>query len=232
MNRFSSRSVLPEKMDQPGVPPAEIHIALKELEIINRLLGGYAVMSDALKKFCIKGKVLKVVDIGSGGGDMIRACSRWAFNKNYPVMFCGIDMNPEMTRYSIRKTRPHPSVQFITMNVFDPALNNLEADIFMNSLFCHHFDTPDLEKLVRILYINAKVGVIINDLHRHWFAYHSIKIITALFSRSSLVKYDGPVSVLRSLTRNEWKEILERAGISKYTIRWKWAWRWQILLYK
>lgn len=232
MIRFKSRSVLPEKMDQPGVSSEEIHKALKELSIINRLLGGYSVMLSALNKICSKDKHYKIVDVGSGGGDMVRQCNKWAVQKNYPLIFYGIDMNKEMTEYAIANLPSDASIKFMTMNVFDPGIKVLNPDIFMNSLFCHHFDDDDLETLVRNLFENARVAVIINDLHRHWFAFYSIKFITSLFSKSYLVKYDGPLSVLRSLTRKEWKIILNKAGISKYSIQWKWAWRWQIILYK
>ena len=50
MPDFSQRSTLPEKMDQPGVPEDEIQQALRELEVVNTKLGGYAVILNALNK--------------------------------------------------------------------------------------------------------------------------------------------------------------------------------------
>jgi hypothetical protein len=74
--------------------------------------------------------------------------------------------------------------------------------------------------------------VVINDLHRHWLACYLIKYITAFFSKTYLVKYDAPLSVARSLTRQEWVSMLEQAGLKKYSIKWMWAWRWQIIIPK
>jgi hypothetical protein len=53
-----------------------------------------------------------------------------------------------------------------------------------------------------------------------------------LFSKSYLVKNDAPLSVLRGFSRNEWKILMEKAGIKNYKIKWKWAFRWLILVEK
>ncbi|MBA4057205.1 MAG: SAM-dependent methyltransferase, partial [Marivirga sp.] len=72
---------------------------------------------------------------------------------------------------------------------------------------------------------------IINDIHRHSLAYYSIRLLTKVFSKSSMVKFDAPLSVRRAFTKKELLEILNEAGIKKYTIQWKWAFRWQVLVF-
>jgi L-rhamnose mutarotase len=44
------------------------------------------------------------------------------------------------------------------------------------------------------------------------------------------VKNDGPISVLRSFKKKEWIAILQKAGITNYTIHWKWAFRYLIIV--
>jgi hypothetical protein len=56
-------------------------------------------------------------------------------------------------------------------------------------------------------------------------------LITKLFSRSSMVKFDAPLSVLRGFKKKELTEILQKASIEHYTLRWKWAFRWQLIIY-
>ncbi|MCH5683887.1 hypothetical protein LWM68_06210 [Niabella sp. W65] len=70
----------------------------------------------------------------------------------------------------------------------------------------------------------------INDLHRHTLAWWSIKILTAIFSRSYLVKNDAPVSVLRGFRKREWQQLFKKAGIEA-TVSWQWAFRY-LILYK
>lgn len=226
------RSTLPEKMDQPGVPEAEINQALRELEIINTWLGGYALTLDAVKKLGQLPERFTVMDIGCGGGDLLRELSSYLKQRNYKATLIGVDRNPLMTTRATKQCAAYTDIKFVTADVFDPSLNNLSPDIVMSTLFCHHFDDADLVALMKRQYELASTAVIVNDLHRHPFAYHSIKLITKYFSKSYLVKYDAAVSVARSLKRNEWEKILAKAGITDYEMRWRWAWRWQIIIRK
>jgi SAM-dependent methyltransferase len=232
MPDFSVRTLLPEKMDQSGVSPDETRQALRELEKINDLLGGYHVILDALSRIEWKEQTMTIVDFGCGGGDMLRAVAGWAIHHKKKVNLIGVDWNPVMTDYAAMQSNELSNISYITKSVFDDELLKLNADITMNSLFCHHFNDEELVELIKRMNKIAKRAVIINDLHRHWFAYYSIKVITRLFSKTYLVKYDGPLSVARSLTRKEWNKILLSSGISKYNIRWMWAWRWQIIINK
>ena len=232
MPDFSKRTLLPEKMDQPGVAADETRKALSELEVVNKLLGGYQVILDALKHLEWNNQLVTIMDLGIGGGDMLRAIASWAEKNKVKLNLVGVDWNPVMIDYATAHSKNFPNIKYITMNVFDDRLLNEKADIVMNSLFCHHFDNKELIELVKRMYRLASRTVIINDLHRHWFAYYSIKFITAIFSKTYLVKYDGPLSVARSLTRNEWREILSKAEIKNYSIWWMWAWRWQIIINK
>jgi hypothetical protein len=79
---------------------------------------------------------------------------------------------------------------------------------------------------------NSSVGFFINDLHRQPLAYYFIKLATKLFSKSSLVKNDAPLSVLRGFKKKEWESIFERAGIQNYSIKWKWAFRYLVTNFK
>jgi len=173
MPDFSVRTLLPEKMDQPGVDPQEIRQALHELEVINKLLGGYHVILDALEKIDLPQQDLTIMDLGCGGGDMLRSISGWAIKKKLSVKLVGVDWNPVMTEYASSKSKNNSNVTFKTMNVFDDELLSEKADITMNSLFCHHFDNRELVELIKRMYRLASKAVIINDLHRHWFAYYS-----------------------------------------------------------
>jgi hypothetical protein len=44
-----------------------------------------------------------------------------------------------------------------------------------------------------------------------------------------MVKHDAPLSVLRAFTKRELVEILEKAGLIDYRIKWRWAFRWQVI---
>ncbi|MDQ2657524.1 MAG: SAM-dependent methyltransferase, partial [Bacteroidota bacterium] len=67
-------------------------------------------------------------------------------------------------------------------------------------------------------------------IHRHWLAYYSIKWLTRMFSKSAMVRHDAPLSVHRAFRKSELEEILRRAGLVDYKIKWRWAFRWQVIV--
>ena len=76
---------------------------------------------------------------------------------------------------------------------------------------------------------NARLGFVVNDLHRHWLAYHSISILTRFFSRSHLVRHDARLSVAKGFSKQELQSIFRIPDGKKVTIDWRWAFRWQMI---
>ncbi len=96
-------------------------------------------------------------------------------------------------------------------------------------MFCHHLKDDELIELFTCIKQYAKIGFVINDLHRHWFAYYSIKFLTRLLNGSSLVRNDAPLSVLRGFKNSELKKILQKAEVKNVDLKWMWAFRYLII---
>ncbi len=110
------------------------------------------------------------------------------------------------------------NVVFLISDYRNADLKNTRPDIIFSSLFCHHFTDEELVEMLQWMETNSEIGFFINDLHRHSMAYHFIKIMSRLFSKSYLVKNDAPLSVLRGFKKKEWKKIFRKARISNYSI--------------
>ena len=123
-------------------------------------------------------------------------------------------------------------MSFILKDVLKDEFNENEFDFVISSLFTHHFEDEKWSILIKKMMHSSKKAVIINDLHRHPLAYYSIGILTQLFSKSPMVKHDSKVSVMRSFKKKELETLLEKAGAKNYTIKWMWAFRWQVIIYK
>ena len=230
---FSHRSVAIEIMDDLDCHGAVVHQTLRELEVINRWLGGNAVTMGGLKQLLgssSKQKPISIADLGCGGGDMLMLLAAYGRRKNIPMKLFGIDANPNIIGFAQKNCSVYPEISFEAVNVFSNDFQEKKFDIIIGTLFYHHFQDSELINLLSSLRKQASMGLIINDIHRHWFAFHSIKLLTSLFSRSTMVKFDAPLSVLRAFTKEEWVSILQKGGIARYKIRWKWAFRWQILV--
>ncbi|NDK56793.1 methyltransferase domain-containing protein [Pontibacter sp. BT213] len=221
-------------MDDLTLSGEELRQNLRELEVINNWLGGHKVVLDALDKLSANynNQPLTIADIGCGGGDTLTSIANWAQRKNIAVQLTGIDANDFMVNYARKHCQNYSNITIAQHDVFSQEFAHQEYDIIVCSLFCHHFTDAQLIRLFTQLYRQARVAVIINDLHRHWFAYYSIKYITRLLSGSRLVQNDAPLSVWRAFKRHELEVLLEQAGIANYSLRWMWAFRWQLVLHK
>lgn len=228
---YARRSQKPELMDDFEVDGFIIEQTLRELEIINKWLGGNYVTINAIDKLIGKDrdKTWRIIDLGCGGGEMLKLIALWARKRSIRVELIGIDANQHVVNYAEKNTSEFPEISFITGNVLSEDVMPMAADIITATLFTHHFSDKDLIWLFQRAKKCASVGLVINDLHRHWFAYRSINMLTALFSKSPLVKNDAGLSVLRAFKKRELTDILQAAGINKYSIKWQWAFRWQVI---
>ena len=205
---------------------------LDELETINTWLGGYQPVLNALARLRSRfpnGQPLRVADLGSGGGDTLRHVARWGHKNGVALELTGIDANQFMLDYATAKSQEYPEISFQQFDIFSPEFQVRPYDVLTCSLFCHHFTDEELVPLLRQWQQQARVAVVINDLHRHWLAYYSIQWLTRLLGGSYLVRHDAPLSVARAFRREDWMKLLAQAGIEKYELRWRWAFRWQVI---
>lgn len=234
---LDKRSYEPEIMDNLQLGGEDMQQTLDELEVINNLLGGHQVVLNALDKLVLKygaelPQPLHIADIGCGGGDTLLNIARWAQKRKILVKLTGVDANDYIVQMASKRCSQYAFIEIEQHDVFSQSFARNRYDVLVCSLFCHHFTDPQLVKMFGQLYQQAQMVVIINDLHRHWFAYHSIKWLTAIFSKSYLVRHDGPLSVWRAFKKEELRKLVLNAGIKKYNLRWMWAFRWQLLLEK
>jgi ubiquinone/menaquinone biosynthesis C-methylase UbiE len=229
MNRFAERSERKELIDAPGIPFSDWETCLNELDKVNTLLGGHSITLKGVQNLLPASiSSVSIAEIGCGGGDNLKAINNWNRKNQIPIHYTGIDINKACTDFAERNCSGIENVDFICSDFRDVDFKNSQPDIIFSSLFCHHFTDEQLIEMLVWLKKNSRLGFFINDLQRHPFAYHSIKILTKLFSKSYLVKNDGPVSVLRGFRKEEWEELLRKAGIGNYSIKWKWAFRYLV----
>jgi len=231
MGKFDQRCYDKEIMDDLEVGGEILKQTLRELRTINKFLGGNYVTTSGLK-ILLKGdkkRKYTIADVGCGGGDMLRIMADWASKKGYDCQFIGIDANEHTIGMAKENLKNYPNVSFLTKNVFDKEFESIRVDVFTCTLFTHHFTDEELIMLAKVFKKGASLGLVINDLHRHPLAYYSIRLLTALFSKSPMVQNDGPLSVLRGFSRKDIRHILKKAGIMPSQIQWNWAFRWRVI---
>jgi 2-polyprenyl-3-methyl-5-hydroxy-6-metoxy-1,4-benzoquinol methylase len=223
------RSLQKEYLDADDIPTADLYQNLRELDTINTLLGGYNITFSALKKIIDPRKRYTLIDIGCGGGDTLKHIQRWQSRQKLNLSLIGIDLKPVCIEYATRQ-QDNPAIRFICDDYRNMFHHVEDIDIIHACLFCHHLTDNQLIELIQFA-TERRITLVINDLERNPIAYYAIKILTALFSKSYLVKNDAPLSVARGFKKKEWLALIKKAGAQHFSVKNKWAFRHEIIIY-
>ena len=208
---FTERADLTEWMDEP-CSYEEFRGCLVSLRWSNRLTFNYRSTMLWLDQFRRVRRPLHIVDVGSGGGDMLRRIERWAAEYGVPATLTGIDLNPHATRAAREFTPADSRIRWMTGDAFAAEVE--QPDIVLCSLLTHHLPEPEIVRLLRWMETTATVGWFINDLHRDAFAYHFYRWFSRAFRLHRFVQHDGPVSIRRAFVREDWTRMLAAAGLT------------------
>jgi len=231
---FRTRSAQRELMDDLTLATDALRQNLRELEVTNRLLGGNGVTLGGIQRifnfqFSILNFQFSIADLGCGGGDMLRLMADFFRKKGVSAALTGIDANAFMLDYARERTADFPEISYRQLNVFSEEFSKTSFDVVTMTLFCHHFTDEQLVELFTTLRRQTRLGVVINDLHRHPVAYYAIWALAALLRTSHLYRHDARLSVARAFRRDELETLLRRAGFTRFRIRWRWAFRWEVV---
>ena len=85
-----------EQLDQLDLRGEVLHTTLKELALINRLLGNHRAVRRAVLPIIRKApnKHWRIIDLGCGGGDVLDMLHRLFEREGVSAEFLGIDGNP------------------------------------------------------------------------------------------------------------------------------------------
>ncbi len=222
-------------MDDMSITDHRLHDALRDLRWTNRLLGGYASTRRVLIPLMADNARLRVLDIGTGGGDSLIDLIHVGHSQGCRVEAVGIDLNAGAVDYARRYLDQHLSermrrrVTVETGDALDLSYDDDSFDVALSSLFLHHFDEEPSARVVREMARVSRQGVLVNDLHRHPLAYLGVWALSRLLPASDMYRHDAPLSVRRGFRREELQSIATRAGLSDVEIRWHWAFRWTMM---
>ena len=225
------RSEAEEIMDDLDYNGPILHDALDKLAKINQWLGGNIVTINGLKKALKnhnKSEAITIIDLGCGGGDILREISLFGKKNNYNFKLIGIDANPHTVNFANSLSQKYDNVSFEAIDIFSDQFNNLEYDLVLTTLFLHHFKEDQLVSFLKPVLQKAKLGIVVNDLHRHKLAYYLFKLLCTTIKNKTIVE-DGLTSVLRGFKREELTTISKQIN-ANYQIQWKWAFRFQWIL--
>lgn len=229
------RSEDPEIMDDFDIKGDLLKEALDKIAQINHLLGGNKLTLNGIEKLLAKAKdhnSITIVDVGCGNGDMLRRLADFGFQKNLNLELIGIDANKFTVDYAAHLSAEYPNITYKCEDVFSKSFHELKYDIVLCTLTLHHFKNSEILQLVKTFYKNSKLGFVINDLHRNGLAYRLFQMVSFIFRLNDMSRKDGLTSILRGFKKKELIAFSENLKFKKYSIDWKWAFRYQWIVEK
>lgn len=216
MIRLGERTRRQEQMDDPALPPETYGAVLADLGRVNRVTLAARPTIDFLKRASQGMPAFRLLDVGFGHGDMLRAIARWARRSDIAVDLVGVDLNP-MSVPAARAATPRTlPIDYRTGDYRDVTG---PFDFIISSLVAHHMEDGELADFIAFMEAEARRGWLINDLHRHSLAFHAFPVVARGMGAHPIVREDGRLSIARAFRPDEWRAILSRAGVEARIVR-------------
>ena len=216
-------------MDQPGLDARLHQRALVGLQRINWLSGiapHFWRFLDVMARNS-GSQPLHVLDLASGGGDVLIRLALCAARAGIKMQFFGCDVSPTAVAAAQQAAQQvgANTVEFFQHDVLAGALPR-QYDVVMCSLFLHHLSDTDAEMLLRRMATATRRAVMVDDLLRtragYFFAWAGCRLLT----RSPVVHKDGPLSVRAAFSWEEAKALAARAGLGNANFSRHWPQRY------
>lgn len=227
------RSTQDEILDSFELNGPEMEVMLNDLKTVNKILGGQEVTLDGISVLLegfSKKEVITIVDVGCGDGEMLRNIAEFGKKYHYNFNLVGIDGNEHIIKIAEAKSTAYSNISFQVKDIFSEDPIFAEYEIALCTLFLHHFKNEAIIAILKKLTEQAKVGVVVNDLHRSRAAFWLFKGFSSIFIKSKIAKHDGLVSVARGFKRADLKTLAHQIKGTTSLIQWKWAFRWQWII--
>ena len=204
-NILTERVIVPEALDH--APPDVARASLRDLERINRYLGGYFVARRMFSRLVGNKESFSVLDVGAASGGMGEAIRR-----KFPrAQVTSLDYKAD---HLVRAADPK-----VTADAFRLPFRPASFDFVFSSLFLHHFTNDQVVELFTGFRAVARRAVLAIDLDRGPLAYYFLPSTRWLFGWQDITINDGQISVQAAFQRDELLALAVKAGLGGAEVR-------------
>lgn len=198
-------------MDDPALDAATYTEVLHDLAQVNSVTLARRPTLDFLRRAVGGRKSFRLLDVGFGDGDMLRAIRSWADQRGIGAELVGVDLNSRSVAAARERTPSTMKIDYRTGDYADLAGEGW--DCVVSSLVAHHMTRDQLVQFLRFMDREARMGWFVNDLRRSRFAWLGYPLLARLMRWHPIVRHDGRLSIARSYRREEWAPILASAAV-------------------
>jgi ubiquinone/menaquinone biosynthesis C-methylase UbiE len=213
LEKFRYRSHQLERLDTGDYTAAEYARWAREMKFIHGLFGEVRALKKTLlnELNSLPPDGYSVLDVGAGSGGLLDQVRRRAVDKTlFPV---GLELSPEAAGLIAERGLTAIQGDALKLPFADAAF-----DFVFCSLFLHHLDDERAAALVAEMARVARRRIFVIDLDRQPIPYYLFKYVARIALQRFTVE-DGSLSILRSFTAPELKELAEKVGLENIEVR-------------
>ncbi|MFV0435112.1 MAG: methyltransferase domain-containing protein [Leucobacter sp.] len=209
---------LSELMDDPDCDPDRLRRTLRRFWAVNGAVSRWGLVYRSLLRPALAqsrasgspedaARPARILDIGCGGGDVLRRLVRLARRDGFAVEGVGIDPDPRAFEVS-RAGRRVEGVSFLLARSGDLVAAGDRYDIVVSNHLLHHLDDRAFDEVMLDSEALATRLCVHSDIARSRLAYALFAVGALPLAPGTFLRVDGLRSIRRSHTREELAERL------------------------
>ncbi len=202
-----------ESMDRPDCDPDTLRNTYHYFPVVNRLISRWhGVYRRFIRPELARGRTFRLLDVGSGGGDITIFLWRQAYKEGFLLDVTGIDHDPRALPFAhaaVRKKIGKPdNLRFRLADTQDLRRAGEQFDFVVCNHVLHHLADTEIKPFLDDLSQLSTRKVICSDIERSRVGYGLFSVATFSFFPNSFIRSDGLISIRKSYTRPELAKIV------------------------
>jgi 2-polyprenyl-3-methyl-5-hydroxy-6-metoxy-1,4-benzoquinol methylase len=189
---------LRELMDDPECDPVRLAATYRRFGLVNRLVAAWSIVYRHRLRTALAGlgRTARILDLGSGGGDVVVRLARLAARDGIAVEWIGADPDPRaLEQAHLRST---PGVTFVQTTSTDLRQSGERFDAVISNHVLHHLDDAELSAFTDDSLALSRGPVLHGDIERNRVGYLLYSAGIVPLSRGTFLRTDGLRSIRRS----------------------------------
>jgi ubiquinone/menaquinone biosynthesis C-methylase UbiE len=216
----------PEKLDEPSLPFEEAERSLKDLGRINRLLlGALPLKRTLLPRLGRWTEPRRVLDLGTGTGEVAADVARAAARRGAPVKIVGLDSK---LRHLVIGRRTGSDQLRVVADATALPFRDGAFEWSFSTLFFHHFEADANGRVLAEMRRVSRAGAAVVDLRPSRLAVRLLSLVFRLIGASEVTRHDGKVSFERSWSLADVARLT--VGLPVRELRRRFPFRWSLVV--
>ncbi|EMY34508.1 hypothetical protein D477_009383 [Arthrobacter crystallopoietes BAB-32] len=197
-----------EEMDRADCDPDKLRRTYQQFPLVNRTISGWRwLYRHRLRPLLQSQDATTLLDIGSGGGDVVRSLARWAAADRLRLDITAVDPDERAHAFAVSRTQL-PHLHFRRALSSDLVAEGRRYDLVISNHLLHHLGPAEFSGLLADSEQLCRRAAIHSDIRRSPAAYWLFSAGTLPFFPGSYIRGDGLTSIRRSYTPEELRQVV------------------------